>query len=355
MRGVSSIIFAFLLLAALAAQAQFSSATVNGSVTITAYTGSGGAVTIPTNINGLPVTAIAGEAFYERYSLTSIAIPNTVTTIGDYAFYNCANLTAVTLPAALAGIGNYSFEGCSRLTNITLPATVASIGTEAFGYCSNLGSVTLPASLTNIGFGEFSDCASLTNVAIPGGVGSIGNYAFSGCGRLNSITIPGSVTNIGYGAFMSCASLATVTVPNSVTNIGDYAFYLCPGLTNVFFNGNAPCADTTVFAGDRTTAYYMPGAAGWNAPFAGIQTVLQTLPYPVIVTSDGCFGAQSNQFGFNICWATNASVTVQACPDLAIGAWRRIQTLPLTNGFCFFSDPNWAIYPNRYFRVIVAQ
>ena len=120
---------------------------------------------------------------------------------------------------------------------------------------------------------------------------------------------------------MSCASLAAVTVPNSVTNIEDYAFYLCPNLTNVFFNGNPPCADATVFAGDQTTAYYMPGAAGWGSVFASIPTALQTLPYPVILTGDGCFGAQSNQFGFNICWATNTSVTVQACRDPGAGVW----------------------------------
>ena len=349
-------IVTFLLLAALAAKAQFSSTTINGSITITAYNGPGGAVIIPTNINSLPVTAIASEAFYERYSVTGVTIPDTVTNIGDYAFYNCANMTGVTLPAALAGIGNYSFEGCSSLTNIVLPAGVACLGTETFGYCSNLASVTFSGSLTNIGFGEFSDCANLTNVTIPGSVSSIGDYAFSGCKRLNSVAIPGSVTNIGYGAFMSCAGLAAVSIPNSVTNIEDYAFYLCSNLTNVYFNGNAPAADSTVFANDRTTAYYMPGAVGWGSSFASIPTVPQTLPYPVILTSDGCFGAQSNQFGFNICWATNVPVVVESCGNLVRRNWQPVQTLILTNGLCFFSDPdtNWTAYPNRFYRVVAA-
>ena len=38
-------------------QAQFNYTTNNGTITITGYTGSGGAVTIPSTINGLPVTA----------------------------------------------------------------------------------------------------------------------------------------------------------------------------------------------------------------------------------------------------------------------------------------------------------
>ena len=41
-----------------AVQAQFTYTTNNGTITITGYTGSGGAVTIPGTINGLPVTSI---------------------------------------------------------------------------------------------------------------------------------------------------------------------------------------------------------------------------------------------------------------------------------------------------------
>jgi hypothetical protein len=41
-------------------QAQFTYTTNNGAITITQYTGPGGAVVIPDTINGLPVTAIGG-------------------------------------------------------------------------------------------------------------------------------------------------------------------------------------------------------------------------------------------------------------------------------------------------------
>ena len=37
----------------------------NATITITNYTGPGGAVTIPSTINNLPVTSIGHEAFYE--------------------------------------------------------------------------------------------------------------------------------------------------------------------------------------------------------------------------------------------------------------------------------------------------
>ncbi|MGA3141763.1 MAG: hypothetical protein ABSF10_01795 [Verrucomicrobiota bacterium] len=75
-------------------QAQFNYITINGTITITEYTGPGGAVTIPSTINGLPVTTIGGYdyggywygAFHWCYSLTSVTIFTSVTSIGDWAF-----------------------------------------------------------------------------------------------------------------------------------------------------------------------------------------------------------------------------------------------------------------------------
>ena len=62
-------------------QAQFAYETNNGTITITGYTGPGGAVTIPAIITGLPVTSI-GDWALRGSSLTS------VTSIGNQAFYN---------------------------------------------------------------------------------------------------------------------------------------------------------------------------------------------------------------------------------------------------------------------------
>ena len=45
-------------------QAQFTFTTNNGAITITGYTGLGGAVPILGSTNGLPVTSIGYEAFY---------------------------------------------------------------------------------------------------------------------------------------------------------------------------------------------------------------------------------------------------------------------------------------------------
>ncbi len=87
----------WLLALPVVAQAQFVCATNSDGVTlaITGYTGSGGALAIPTNINGLTVTSIGDYAVKECSSLTSVTIPGTVTAIGLAAFWNCGGLTNV--------------------------------------------------------------------------------------------------------------------------------------------------------------------------------------------------------------------------------------------------------------------
>src|SRR5665213_2516643 len=258
-----------LLLLALPAvvQAQFTFTTNNGAITITAYTGPGGHVTIPSMTNGWPVTSIGDYAFLNCSGLTSVTIPDSVTSIGSAAFYQCSGLTNLTIGTSVTSIGDYAFYNCSKLTGVTIPNSVTSIGVYAFEFCG-LTSVTIPNSVTSIGNDAFGDCSGLTAITVaalnpvyssvggvlfntnqttliqcPGGkVGSytipnsvtnIGDSAFDHCSGLTSVTIPNSVTSIGSAAFFNCSGLTSVTIPNSVTSIGNDAFGACSGLTAI--------------------------------------------------------------------------------------------------------------------------
>ena len=278
-----------LLLSALPAvvQAQFNyTNNGDGTATITGYYGSGGAVTIPSTINGLTVTSIGDEAFYSCSSLTSITISNSVTSIGEWAFAQCG-LTNVTIGNSVTSIGNSAFFSCTNLTSVTIGTNVTSIGDDAFYSCSSLGSLTIPDTVTNIGDYAFSNCTNLTSVTIPGSVMNIGEAAFADCSSLAAITVDtnspayssvdGVLFNKSQTTLVAYPSdkAGNYTIPNSVTSIGDYAFCDCTGLTGVYFQGNAPRLGSHVFDGDsNATVYYLPGATGWGATIGGLPALL---------------------------------------------------------------------------------
>ncbi len=242
------------------------STNADGSANIVAYAGPPWVVTIPTNINGLTVTSIGNEAFYEVYSLTSVTLPDTVTSIGYEAFYLCTSLKSVTIGNGVTSIGAEAFYE-TALTNVTIPNSVTSIGDDAFYFCGYMTNVTIGTNVTSIGTFAFTYCRNLTSVTIPNRVTSIGVDAFYFCSRLTNITvdasnpaysstngvlfdkaqatllqfpgglggsytIPDSVTSIGANAFENDTSLTSVTIPASVASIVAYTFYYCIRLTN---------------------------------------------------------------------------------------------------------------------------
>jgi len=101
---------------------------------------------------------------------------------------------------------------------------------------------------------------------------------------------------------------------------GRYVPY-CSSLTSIYFTGNAPAADSTVFdSNSNATAYYMPGATGWNSRFAGLPALLWN---PVMQTGDGRFGVKGNHFGFDIAGTPNIPIMVEASTSLANPFGRR--------------------------------
>jgi len=249
--------------------------TVNGdntnTITITGYTGPGGAVVIPSTIDGLTITEIGqdclinGGAFYECTNLTSVTIPTTVTRIGDFAFRFCYRLASVKIPDTVTRIGSYSFSDCISLTNVMIGNGVTSIGGLAFYNCRKLTRVTIPDSVITFGGGVFCNCSHLTNVTIGNGV-----------------------TNIECGLFEQCISLTNIKIPASVIRIGDDGFRTCPNLTSVYFKGNAPSVCTNAFAYGTTNAtiYYLPGTTGWSTNFAGRPTKLTCNGEPTALTPE---------------------------------------------------------------------
>jgi hypothetical protein len=115
--------------------------------------------------------------------------------------------------------------------------------------------------------------------------------------------------------------------------------------------GNAPSAGLYLFSSDpETIIYYLPGTIGWSSTFGGRPTAPWFLPAPLIL-SGAAFGVRTNAFGFVVSWATNLSVVVESCSDLANAGWAPLSTNVLMDGWFYFRDPDWTSYSTRLYRI----
>ena len=107
------------------------------TVTITKYTGEGGAVVIPSEIDGKKVTAIGNTfedtgAFQNCVTVTSVIIPAGVTEIQDNAFYSCSSLITVTIPAGVMLLRNCAFADCTNLKSVYFEGNAPQIANYVF-------------------------------------------------------------------------------------------------------------------------------------------------------------------------------------------------------------------------------
>jgi hypothetical protein len=219
---------------------------------------------------------------------------------------------------------------------------------EVFSYCTSLTNVTIGTSVTNIAGGAFAVCSSLPAISIPDSVTAIGDDAFADCTALTNVTLGNHLAVIGWGTFGGCTRLSRIVIPSSVTRIGNLAFLECTNLRAVYFEGKPPKLDGDAFPGVKPTVYYLPGTTDWGATFGGCATA----PWaPQAQTADSSFGVRTNRFSFAISWSSEKFVVIEAATDLSGAAWLPLSTNALTRGTTYFSDPDWAACPRRFYRV----
>lgn len=236
-------VLAFFLVLNLRTQAADSDYTYTlsgNNATITAYSGAGGALTIPSTLDSHPVVAIGASAFLNKTTITSAVIPNGVISIGDGAFKGCTFMTSVTIPNSVTTLSNSVFSSCVRLTSVTIPSSVTSIGDNVFYYCRLLTQIIVdssnPSYLSEDGvlynktktlFIAYPAAKSGASYVIPNSVASISMYAFSYNSQITSVTIGSSVTSIGRAAFGNCTKLVSIYFLGNAPTLGLYGFINC--------------------------------------------------------------------------------------------------------------------------------
>lgn len=201
---------------------------VDGTVTITGYNG-GPVVTIPAEIDGLPVTRIGDNAF-ERKGLTEVHFEGENLTYIGYNAFTENNLTEFHMPNSVTSTGSYIISGNKNIETLTVSSGLKSIGGNTFRF------------------------AGIKNVVIPEGVETIGIYAFYE-NQLTEVTIPSTVSNIEDSAFAT-NKIANAYFVGDRTVIAYNAFQSNSGIII-----NAPDPSTAKQHAEARGYLYMPWAA----------------------------------------------------------------------------------------------
>ncbi len=165
----------------------------NGSeVQINGYTGRGGHVVIPDQIEGSVVTRIATNAFRGATNITSIVLPKQLKFIGDSAFYGLKNLSGIVLlPETMTEMEGHVFQS-TKITGVLVQSS-CTVGINAFANIPTLKYFYVKDGCApKIGISVFGYSESLEIVIFPSTVIDIEAQTFEGCNKATIYTPAGS-------------------------------------------------------------------------------------------------------------------------------------------------------------------
>lgn len=181
-------------------------------------------------------------------------IPEGVTAIEDWAFYAKYKLGDMIIPNSVNRIGHLAFAGCSSMKNVVLPS-----------------SLPLPVYGEGVFFGS-----GLIKLEIPEGTKTIGGLGVFSSTKLQELSIPNTVETIQNSAFKDCHNLKNITIPNSVKVIEDYAFYQSQSLEELTIGSNVETIGEQAFHCAYVVGNYHPN----------IRCLAEN---PPILTNENCF------------------------------------------------------------------
>lgn len=174
----------------MSAESLFEYEVADGEVIIKGYRGglSRTSINIPSVIGGLPVTAIADEAFSNVDStlIKRVILGENIVSVGNSAFYGSSELTVV-IKGKLQHLGESAFYGCSKLESIELGEGLETVPYQAFYGCTSLKSVLLPESAKCIDENAFEDCTALMSLVMHSSLERVNHGAFLGCSSLVNV------------------------------------------------------------------------------------------------------------------------------------------------------------------------
>ena len=368
------------------------------AITITGYTGAGGAVTIPGEIAGLPVRVIGDSAFLGKANLIAVNLPESVTSVVSSAFFYCPDLISIdvaaantsyrsvdgvlfdkslttlvrypggkagsyAIPSGISAIASYAFLSSTGLDGVTIPEGVASIGFLAFASCSKLTNAAIPESVTLIEGGPFGNCTGLQHIAVASGNqnyqsidGALFDIGLSTliqypAGRPGGYVIPDGVSSIGGDAFNGSFGLTSIAIPGTVTTIRQGAFANCSNLDDMILPEGVVTIEWHAFQGCSVLRnVIIPDSTNTigGMAFFGC-TSLTSVIMGSGVTSIGNEAFRNNAALARVLFEGDAPASFGS--NVFDNAAERF-TISYQDGSSGFSSPLWMGYPAVVLRII---
>ena len=297
-------------------------------------------LTIPTENDGLPVTALEDWAF-SGLAIEKVLIPAGIKEIGEYAFSDCRSLKSCVISNSVEVIGRGAFCA-STLETITIGSAVTMIGNDAFSF-TLLKSIMIPSNVEIIDENAFSDCEQLEEVVIGDGVKRIEQRAFARCNKLKKVILPNTLEYMEADVFEDSPAIEC--------NIYKGMKYL-GSATNPYF-ALVGSAGATQLVPHTDTVFYMSEALlncenivsaeiGPNVKFIGYRALggMDSLE-EITVHSDNAWYYVVN----NILFDKSENKPIQACKTSVIPSDGSIALLEM-DIFSFIASINTIYIPN---------
>ena len=249
-------------------------------------------IIVPTNINNIPVTTIANNAFRDKSSLEKIYLPNTIFSIGTNVFKNTNHIVIYCqieskpnewdenwncyrpviwkhdehfensniingikyIKSEINGVNVVLITGADKeIKFVNLPKEIDGIDNiiicnGAFKNNNSIETVQISSGVKEIMDYAFSGCSQISNLIINEGIKKIGDYSFEGCSSISTLIMPDSLCEIGKSAFSRCYKLFSVTMSTNISTIPESCFYKCLSLNNISILPNISLISENAFS-----------------------------------------------------------------------------------------------------------
>ncbi|HAM15080.1 MAG TPA: hypothetical protein DCP91_04340 [Eggerthellaceae bacterium] len=296
-------------------------APLDGEITqVVGVTSSSVTLEVPSEIDGMPVVAIAADALSENEVVEEIVCPDSVEAIGTRAFRLNPKLKRLVLPPRVAEFQSNWIARCPSLEEIVLPGLAEEITRGVFE-SGRLRKLVIGEGMRSIQPGAFQDTClesveisaanpfmttdgaaiytkdgsellalarPVESLAIAQGCKKLAKKSCCGFAQLRDVEFPDSLAEIGPFAF-SRTGIECFAAPSSLRVIDEKAFYGCASLKGATLNDGLEIIGDSAFEGSAIPALEIPASIKWLGKSMTKGTgVVHSGPGCTLTIAEGC-------------------------------------------------------------------